>query len=346
MFADVAGSMDLAEQLDAEEWAAQMDGLFSTCAEAVTSAGGTVDKFTGDGIMAVFGAPVAQEDHARRVCVAALRLQSAATDLKLPVRVGINSGEVVSGTVGGESLGERTALGHTVGLAQRMESLAEVGGICLSEVTARLVAAHFELRDRGDQAVKGSREPVGTYALIGPRTVARPAAGSATPFVGREVEFAVLEDALARAEAGQAQVVGVVGEAGVGKSRLGEEFASACAARMITVRRTAGLSHATDVALLPVISLLRDAFGVTDADEPATAREQIGERLTALDPDLVDALPLLFDFLEVPDHGSNRRCPGRQPRSLRARMSWPRAGHASGRFAVCGLHPCLCRSGR
>jgi adenylate cyclase len=301
LFADVAGSMELAEGLDAEEWAAQMDRLFSSCAEAVASAGGTVDKFTGDGIMAVFGAPVAQEDHARRACMAALRVQSAATDLKLPVRVGINSGEVVSGAVGDESLGEHTAVGHTVGMAQRMESLAEVGGICLSEATARLVAVHFEVRECGVQAVKGSSEPVGTYTLIGARSLARPAAGIPTPFVGREAEFAVLEDALSRAEAGQAQVVGVVGEAGVGKSRLSEEFASACAARAITVRRTAGLSHATDVALLPVVSLLRDAFGVTGTDGPVTARERIGERLTALDPDLVDALPLLFDFLEVPD---------------------------------------------
>ena len=301
LFADVAGSMDLAEGLDAEEWAEQMDRLFTACVEAVTSAGGTVDKFTGDGVMAVFGAPVAQEDHAQRACVAALRLRAAASDLKLPLRIGINSGEVISGALGDESFGERTALGHTVGLARRMESVADAGGICLSEVTARLVAAHFKLGERTARIVKGSRAPVGTYPLTGSRATVRPTAGTATPFVGREGELAVLEDALARAESGQAQVVGVVGEAGMGKSRLCEEFAATCAARTITVRRTAGLSHATDVALLPVVGLLRDAFGVTDADGPAAAREQIAARLIALDPELVDTLPLLFDFLEVPD---------------------------------------------
>lgn len=170
LFADVAGSMGRAEGLDAEEWADLMDRFFSACAEAVTATGGTVDKFTGDGIMAVFGAPVAQEDHARRACRAALQITTAAGELDLPVRVGIHSGEVVAGTVGDEAWGERTALGHTVGLAQRMEGLADAGGVCLSERTARLVADHFELCPRGPHEVKGASRIIGVFTLIGPRS--------------------------------------------------------------------------------------------------------------------------------------------------------------------------------
>jgi adenylate cyclase len=301
LFADVAGSMTRAESLGPEQWATLMDRFFSAGAEAVTEAGGTVDKFTGDGIMAVFGAPVAQEDHARRACLAALRLVRVAVDLELPLRVGIHSGEVVAGDVGGGGFGERTALGHAVGLAQRMESLAGVGGVCVSERTAELVAGHFRLRDRGLHDVKGVSRPVVVFDLVGPRFRPAGVVRTAAPLVGRHAEFAALEDALHRAEAGDAQVVGVVGEAGVGKSRLSEEFAAACIEQGITVRRTAGLSHARDVPLLPVLHLLRDAFGVAETDGPAAAREKIAGWAVSLDPGLADGLPVLFDFLEVPD---------------------------------------------
>jgi adenylate cyclase len=301
LFADVAGSMTRAESLGPEQWATLMNRFFSAGADAVTQAGGTVDKFTGDGIMAVFGAPVAQEDHARRACLAALALVRVAGELELPLRVGIHSGEVVAGDVGAGRFGERTALGHAVGLAQRMENLADIGGVCLTERTAELVAGHFRLSDRGLHDVKGASRPVGVFALVGPQFRPAGTVRTATPLVGRQAELTVLEDALRRAEAGDAQVVGVVGEAGVGKSRLSEEFANACIAQGITVRRTAGLSHARDVPLLPVLLLLRDAFGVADTDGPAAAREKIAGRVVTLDPGLVDGLPVLFDFLEVPD---------------------------------------------
>jgi len=301
LFADVAGSMTRAEALGPERWATLMDRFFSAAAEAVAQAGGTVDKFTGDGIMAVFGAPVAQEDHARRACLAALRLVAVAADLDLPLRVGIHSGEVVAGDVGAGRWGERTALGHAVGLAQRMESLADAGGVCLSDRTAELVAGHFRLRDGGLHDVKGASRPVRVFDLVGPQFRPAGVVRTAAPLVGRQAEFGALEDALHRAEAGDAQVVGVVGEAGVGKSRLSEEFAAACSAEGITVRRGAGLSHARDVPLLPVLHLLRDAFGVAETDGPAAAREKIAGSVVKLDPELVDGLPVLFDFLEVPD---------------------------------------------
>ncbi len=314
LFADLKGSMDLSEALGSEEWAELMDPFFALCAQAVTRFEGTVDKFTGDGLMALFGAPRAQEDHARRACLAAWHLAGdvrhwaekvrADQGLDLHVRVGLNSGEVVAGRIGDETTAEYTAVGHTVGLAQRMEAMAEPGRVYLSEHTARLVAGQVEVTDLGRLEVKGASEPVGVFALDGVSLAGRRGAArfaGAPPLVGRDEEMAALESALARAGEGNAQVTGIVGEAGVGKSRLCEEFARRCRARGIDVRRAAGVSHGQAVPLLPVLDLLRDYFGIDDADLPQAAREKIAGRLVTLDPAFADGLPVLFDFLEVPD---------------------------------------------
>jgi class 3 adenylate cyclase/tetratricopeptide (TPR) repeat protein len=311
LFADVAGSMDLQERLDAEVWAAIMGRFVSILAEGVRKYGGTVDKFTGDGIMALFGAPVAQEDHARRACHAAWALTRAigeysdelrrTHDVELQVRLGLNSGEVVVGRVGDDVTLDPTALGHTVGLAQRMEAMAEPGKAYLTEHTGRLVDGWFEVNDLGPRSVKGASAPLRVFALDGPLVQpGRPAVGAA-PLVGRHREMAALDDALALATEGQAQVVGVVGEAGVGKSRLCEEFGRRAAERGAAVRRTTGVSHGRDVPLLPILSLLRGYFGVVDSDGPGEARDKITAGLLSLDGGLDDALPLLFDFLEVAD---------------------------------------------
>jgi class 3 adenylate cyclase/tetratricopeptide (TPR) repeat protein len=300
LFADVAGSMDLAERVDAEDWAALMDRFFRVLSEGVVRFGGTVDKFTGDGIMAIFGAPRSYEDHARRACAAALALRAATTELGLAVRLGLNSGEAVVGGIGDEGQLEYTALGHTVGLAQRMESLAEPGTAFLTESTARLVRSHFSLRDLGFVAVKGSSEPMRAWALEAELRRGGTGGGSVA-LIGRAEEMGALEAALARAQEGQAQVVGVVGEAGVGKSRLCEELARSATARGITVRRAAGVSHAMDVPLLPMLEFFRDYFGVLDTDSRSDGRQKISARLLDLDPSFEDDLPLLFDFLAVPD---------------------------------------------
>jgi class 3 adenylate cyclase/tetratricopeptide (TPR) repeat protein len=312
LFADVAGSMDLQERLDAEVWAQIMGRFVSILAEGVRKFGGTVDKFTGDGIMALFGAPVAQEDHARRACHAAWHLTKAIGEysgelrqeqgVELHVRLGLNSGEVVVGRVGDDVTLDPTALGHTVGLAQRMEGMAEPGGVYLSGHTARLVEGWFSLDDLGRKRVKGSREQLRVYALGGPSPsppVLHGAGLGVAPLVGREQELAVLEDALAMTEEGQAQVIGVVGDAGVGKSRLCDEFARSAAERGITVRRTAGVSHGRDVPMLPILALLRDYFGIIDVDSAERAREKIARRLVDLDPALEESLPLVYDFLGV-----------------------------------------------
>jgi adenylate cyclase len=311
LFADVAGSMDLQERLDAEVWAQVMGRFVSILAEGVRKYGGTVDKFTGDGIMALFGAPVAQEDHARRACHAAWELTKAIggysdelrrdRGLELHVRLGLNSGEVVVGRVGDDVTLDPTALGHTVGLAQRMESMAEPGTTYLSESTARLVGGWFGVEDLGPRPVKGASAPLRVFVLAGPVAApGRPAVGAAR-LVGRDGELALLDDALTRAMQGQAQVVGVVGEAGVGKSRLCEEFARLATGRGAIVRRTTGVSHGRDVPFLPILSLLRGYFGVVDADTPGEARDKIAARVLALDQRFDEALPLIFDFLEITD---------------------------------------------
>ncbi len=315
LFADVQGSMDLQENLDPEAWAGIMGRLVQILAEGVRRFGGTVDKFTGDGIMALFGAPIAQEDHARRACHAAWHLTRAvgtyAQELRsegvdLHLRLGLNSGEVVVGRVGDDLQLDPTALGHTVGLAQRMEALAQPGRVHLSENTARLVEGWFGLADLGPMVVKGAREPVRVFALEGPAPssgVRSDRAVGTSALIGRERELAALEEALAAAAEGRAQVVGIVGEAGVGKSRLCEEFARSAAAGDVTVRRTAGVSHGRDIPLLPILALLRQYFSITEADSPDQAREKIAGRLVHLDPALEEALPLIYDFLEVPDPG-------------------------------------------
>ena len=254
LFADVQGSMELQEDLDVETWAKIVDRFVNVLADEVRRFGGTVDKFTGDGIMALFGAPLAQEDHARRACHAAWEIARAirryAEELRrsegvdLHVRVGLDSGEVVVGRVGTDLRVDPTALGHTVGMAQRMEALAVPGSAYLTQHTARLVEGWFRLRNLGPMTVKGAREPVGVFVLDGPAPPRSKGRGAASRLVGRAAEMARLEEALTRAAEGHVQVVGVVGEPGVGKSRLCDEFARSVLARGITLRRSAGVSTA------------------------------------------------------------------------------------------------------
>src|SRR5881628_1232880 len=315
LFADVKGSMDLAEQLDPEEWHRIMDRFFHILAEGVHRFEGTVNQYTGDGIMALFGAPIAHEDHAQRACYAALHLSEAlrryAEELKrtkglgFAVRMGINSGEVVVGTIGDDLRMDYTAQGHTVGLAARMEQLAGADRVYLTEHTAALVSGYLRLRDLGPFTVKGVRDPLRVYELEGTGSVRTKLdvsrARGFSRFVGRDAEIATLEAALTRAAAGDAQVVGVVAEAGLGKSRLCYEFVQRCRARRIPVDEAHGVAHGKMVPYLLVLEFLRGYFGIGEQDTAQVMREKIAGRLLLLDPALADALPLLLDFLGVPD---------------------------------------------
>jgi class 3 adenylate cyclase len=315
LFADVKGSIELAEQMDPEEWHRVLDRFFQILADGVHRFEGTVNQYTGDGIMALFGAPIAHEDHAQRACYAALHLRDQlrgyANELRLDrglsfaVRIGLNSGEVVVGKIGDDLRMDYTAQGHTVGLAARMEQLAEPGTAYLTEHTAALVSGYFELEDLGCSKIEGSAEPLGIFALRGVgalRTrleVSR--ARGFTRFVGRDREMASLESALAQAGEGRGQVVGVVGEAGVGKSRLCLEFVEGCRAQGIAVYEAHCPAHGKAVSFLALLELLRAYFGIAERDTAAEARRKIAGTLLLLGEGMRELLPLVFDFVGVAD---------------------------------------------
>ena len=315
LFADVKGSMELAEQLDPEEWSQSMSRFFQILAEGVERFEGFVDKFTGDGIMALFGAPIAHEDHAQRACYAALHLRDAlrrhadevrrTQGLSFSVRIGLNSGDVVVGTIGDDLRMGYTAQGHVVGLAARLEQLAEPGKALLTEYTAKLVAGYFQLRDLGSFTIKGVARPLRVHELEGlgqlrTRLDLSRARGF-SKFVGRQEEMAALDAAVERALGGRGQVVGVVADAGTGKSRLCFELLQRCRARGIAVYEGRCVAHGKMIPFLPILELFRAYYGVSERDGEQAAREKIAGRMLLLDETLRDALPLVFDFMGVPD---------------------------------------------
>jgi len=325
LFVDVTGSMHIAEKVDPEEWHKVMDGFFRILSDGIHRFEGTINQYTGDGIMALFGAPIAHEDHARRACYAALYLRDElrhyADDLRrksalnFSVRMGRNSGEVVVGKIGDDLRMDYTAQGHTVGLAARMEQLAESGRVYLTDETAKLVTGFFRLRDLGPFELKGASAGIRVYELEGASTLRTSIEVSRSRgfsrFVGRADEMAALEAALGRAVEGNGQVIGVVAHPGFGKSRLCFEFAERCRARGITVYEAHGVSHGKLISFLPILELLRAVFRITEQDGSEAAREKIAGRMLLLDEGLRDALPLMFDFLGVPD--PERPAPDMEP---------------------------------
>jgi len=300
LFVDVEASVERSARVDPEDWQRLMDRLFGILRAGIERFGGTVDKFTGDGAVALFGAPIADEDHARRGCYAALQLRDelAGEELGLGVRLGLSSGEVVVGLIGDE---DYTAIGHTVGLAARMQELAEPGTVYITEHTAALVDGHFDLIKLGPFRVKGAPRRVVVHELAGawaPRTrLEVSAARGLSPFVGRDAELAVLEAAVARAGAGEPSIVAIAGDAGVGKSRLCHELTTRCRAANIGVWHMVGRAHLRNVEFAAVRELLRTYFGVDEEDDPAIVRATIEQQMLAADATLRDALPLVLGFL-------------------------------------------------
>ncbi|MCH7709038.1 MAG: AAA family ATPase [Myxococcales bacterium] len=315
LFADVKGSMELAEALDPEEWHSILDRFFQILTEGVHRFEGTVNQYTGDGIMALFGAPIAHEDHARRACYAALQLRDEierySTEVKrqhgvsFSMRMGLNSGEVVVGKIGDDLRMDYTAQGHTVGLAQRMESLASPNTCYLTHATAQLVFGYFELEDLGAFRVKGASEPARVHRLVGVGAahsrfdISR--ARGLTRFVGRDADMATLEAALAESQAGNGQVVGIVAEAGTGKSRLSFEFVEQCRAKGMTVNQATAVAHGKNIPYLPMLQVFRAYYGVQEQDDDRSIREKIAGRMLLLDEAFRDVLPVLFEFFGVPD---------------------------------------------
>lgn len=294
LFADVVHSMDIASAVGAERLREIMTELFNRCGAIVQRYGGTVDKFTGDGIMAVFGAPLALEDHAFRACLAALEIQreNAATDgVALQLRVGLNSGEVVAGEIG-SGPGSYTAIGAQVGMAQRMESVAPPGAVMLSESTARLVEGRVVLADPELVHIKGADKPAQARRLRRVDARREPGARAETSLVGRRWEMTAVEAMLERAIDGRGGVVGLVGPPGIGKSRLVREISVMADKRGVAVYSALCEAHTSDIPFHVVAQLLRATTGVADLDRSA-ARVQVRGRV----PDADEQDLLLFDDL-------------------------------------------------
>ena len=306
LFADVVHSMDIAAAVGPERLREIMTQLVNHASAVVQRYGGTVDKFTGDGIMAVFGAPVALEDHAFRACLAALGVQGEAQRLAVDVqerdgvglqlRVGLNSGEVIAGEIGSGALGY-TAVGEQVGMAQRMEAVAPPGGVMLSASTARLVEGVATLGESQHLQIKGADNPVPARRLLrmGDR---HPGVGRAeSNLVGRRWELSAIEGLLDRAVGGHGAVVSVVGPPGIGKTRLTGEVVQLAKRLGVEVFSTFCESHATDVPFEVVARLLRAVAQVRGLDDQS-ARMRVRSQIPDADPE--DML-LLDDLLGIAD---------------------------------------------
>ena len=324
LFADVVGSMDIASAVDAERLREIMTELFNRSAAVVQRYGGTVDKFTGDGIMAMFGAPAALEDHAFRACLAALDIQEGMDYLAIEVnrrdgialrlRVGLNSGQVVAGEVG-SSLVSYTAIGEQVGIAQRVESIAPPGGVMLSESTARLVEHATMLGEPEMVRVKGAGVPLAVRRLL--TTVAdHPRMGrQELNLVGRGWELSAVAGMLDQSVSGAGCVVGVVGAPGIGKSRIVRESAAIAHSRGVEVFYTYCESHASEIPFHAVAGLLRAVFGVSELDNE-TARARVRARIP--DADAEDLL-LLDDLVGIRD--PDAALPDIEPDARRRRLA-------------------------
>jgi len=314
LFADLKGSMELLSERDPEEARNLLDPVLERMMEAVHFYEGTVNQVMGGGIMALFGAPIAHEDHAVRACYAALRMQEALRrhaietrrthGVELLIRVGLNSGEVVVRSVGNDLRMDYTAVGQTTHLAARMEQLAAPGTVRLSAATMRLTEGYIEVKSLGPIPVKGLAAPAEVFELTGTGTARTRLQAAAlrglTRFVGRDAEMEHLRRVLGQAAAGRGQVVAVAGEAGVGKSRLVYEFTHSHRVRQWVVLDAPSVSYGKASSYLPVIGLLKTYCRIADGDDHREMRDKVLGRVLGLDRELEPLLPALLSLLDVP----------------------------------------------
>jgi class 3 adenylate cyclase/tetratricopeptide (TPR) repeat protein len=313
LFADVANYTSLAEKLDPEEVHQIMDGCFKILMDEIHRYEGTINQFTGDGVMALFGAPVAHEDHAQRACYAALSMQKAVGDYGIQVksdsgsefkmRIGLNSGPVIVGSIGDDLRMDYTAVGDTTNLASRMESMARPASISVSNHTHKMARDFFEFESLGKVDVKGKKEPVEAHELLkasGVETRIEAAqAKGLTTFVGREREMDALKEALDKAGAGFGQVVGIVGEAGVGKSRLKLELKRTLSKKAYTYIEGRCLHYGDSMAYLPILDIIRSYLGIKEGDREYLIKKKMEEKILQLDEELQGVLPPLNDLLSL-----------------------------------------------
>src|SRR5262245_17043109 len=306
--------MELLADRDPEEARQILDPVLEQMMDAVHRYEGTVNQVMGDGIMALFGAPLAHEDHAVRACYAALRMQDTvkryADEVRrtqgttVRIRIGLNSGDVVVRAVGSDLRMDYTAVGQTTHLAARMEQLADPGAVLLAPATLGLAEDFIQVRSLGPTPVKGMSEPVEVYELTGAIAVRSRfrahASRGLTKFVGRTNEMAQLGEALELARTGRGQVVAVVGEPGVGKSRLFWEFAHSHRTSGCLVLEAPSVSYGKATTYFPVIELLRGYFQIEPRDDTRKIREKVTGKLLSLDRTLEAALSALLGVLDVP----------------------------------------------
>jgi class 3 adenylate cyclase len=322
MFCDMEGFTPLSERLGPEEAYSIMDQVYEILIHKVHDYEGTVNEMTGDGILALFGAPIALEDAPQRAVRSAMAIHREMSrfsermkqEMKgippLIMRVGIHTGPVVVGTLGNDLRVEFKAVGDTVNLASRMEGLAEPGTTYVSEDTFKLTEGFFRFEALGEKEVKGKTETVKVYRVIAPSTRRTRFDVSAerglTPFVGRERELELLLDGFERSKAGRGQAFSVMAEAGTGKSRLLYEFRKAVTNQYITFLEGKCLSYSRGVAYHPVIDILKANFDVLEGDGDAEVREKVKRGLKTLGLDEAFTLPYFLELLSVKDSGIDK----------------------------------------
>jgi len=314
LFADLKGSMELLSDRDPEEARKILDPVLEHMMEAVHRYEGTVNQVMGDGIMALFGAPIAHEDHAVRACYAALRMQQSVKryaegvrrerGITIRIRVGLNSGEVVVRAIGSDLHMDYTAVGQTTHLAARMEQLTDPGSILLTPATLALAEGFIQVTPLGAMAVKGLSASIEVYELIG-ISAARSRLQAAAKrgfsrFVGRDAEIEQLRRALEQARSGRGQMVAVVGEPGVGKSRLVLELTHSHRVEGWLVLEAGSVSYGKATSYLPVIDLLKTYFRISDRDTYREIREKVTGKILTLDRLLEPVLLPLLALLDVP----------------------------------------------
>ena len=314
LFADLKGSMELLADRDPEEARKLLDPVLEVMMEAVHRYEGTVNQVMGDGIMALFGAPVAHEDHAVRACYAAVRMQRRMNlyadeaqrkgGTPVQIRAGLNSGEVVVRSIGSDLHMDYTAVGQTTHLAARLEQIAKAGSTLISAETLKLAEGYVQVRPLGAVPVKGLDQAIEVYEVSGiglaRSRLQAAAARGLTRFVGRDTEVQQLALALERAAMGHGQIVAIVGEAGVGKSRLVWEFTHSHRTHGWLILESASVSYGMATPYLPVIELLKSYFRVQTQDEPREVRDRVAGKLLMLDRALEPMLAPLFALLDVP----------------------------------------------
>ncbi len=313
MFADVADFTGFSENLDPEEVHQIMDGYFKILMDEIHRYEGTINQFTGDGVMALFGAPVAHEDHGSRACHAALSIQKAMGEygnkvtkdfgVEFKMRIGVNSGPVIVGAIGDDLRMDYTAVGDTTNLASRMQGLAQPGAVLLSKHTHSLVKDYFNLRSLGKLEVKGKEKPQEAFELLKPGGAATrleaAVARGLTKFVGRQNSMAALMEAYEKVKSGTGQAVGVVGEAGVGKSRLLFEFRNRLPKGEFSSLEGRCIHFGAAMPFLPILDILRSYFEIREGEREVAIRKRVKEKIMELDEKLQGVLPPIQDLLSL-----------------------------------------------